>query len=208
MSPVRPLRVLLPVLPLALPWPALAAEDYSGAGIGLQAGAVLPSDEMFEIAPFAGVEVSVVLPYGGGRLRPLASLSGSWLATEGPDADPRIGEGSYTWTLDETFAMFGVGLMARPFPPSWSFQIDARVVPQVAWITTESGGVSIHDEFGITTQRYLAPGALASLGFALDTRWGEFTVAGGWMAMLLRGSLSGTSTMTGIVPTAGYRYWF
>jgi hypothetical protein len=211
MISTRSLVVLLPALLFATPAAALPPPEESGYGVGLQIGALFahPDFEPSELAtPYGGVEASFVLPQGGGRLRPLASLTWGQMGTEGKGSDARMPDGSYTWTLDESLTMLGVGLTARPLDQQWGFQIEGRVAPQLVWVSTKTGSAAGQGRFGESTSNYFTVGILAALGFALDTELGEFTLAGTGAAVPVRGDLSGKGTLIGLAPTLGYRYWF
>ncbi len=209
MTPRRSLRVLAPAALLALP--SAASAEVLGYGIGIQIGALFPP-ETFEptvlATPLAGVEASAVLSPGGGRLRPLVSLTRMQMSTKGEASDPHVLDGTYTWTLDERLTMLGLGITARPLDQEWRFQIEGRVAPQIVWASTETGCATGQGDFGGSTSGFLTVGLLAGLGFALDTELGEFTLAGSWTAVPVRGDLSGKGALTGLVPTLGYRYWF
>ncbi|MBN1334333.1 MAG: hypothetical protein JXB39_00070 [Deltaproteobacteria bacterium] len=205
----RTLRFLLPTLLFALP--SAASAQVPRYGLGVQIGALFhhPDLEPSALAtPFAGLEASLVLPQGGGRLRPLVSLTRAQMATDGEASDPRVFDGAYTWTLDEHMTLLGVGLTARPLDQKWNFQIEGRLAPQLVWTNTVTQSASSEGDFGSSTSRFFTVGLLAALGFALNTDLGEFTLTGSGTAVPVRGDLSGKGFLTGVAPTLGYRYWF
>lgn len=199
------MRLTCLLIGLLMAAPAQAADLKLGAGARL--GGVIPLGALGP-AVQPQVEFTGVLPVAQGRLRPVLTVGWSRLPAEGAGEDVRVGDGAYTWTLQQTALPVALGLTVRPLDPDTRVQPEITVAPQLVWLSTVSDGESGGAAFGVTRERYLTAGVGVSAGAAMEAGPGELVGVVAFTSTPLKGTLTGQGALNALAPSVGYRYWF
>ena len=159
-------------------------------GVGLNVGALIPVADLGP-GPLPRADLSLRLPVLDGRLAPVLSVGWSQLAATGAGEDERVGDGAYTWQLQQRMLPIGLGLTARFLDPQKWVQPELTLQGEAVRLATATDGASAGADFGITQETAWAPGVHVAAGVALKLGPGEGVGALCWTRAPLHGVLTG-----------------
>lgn len=179
------------VAPAAAPPPA--PRLFAGASVG----AALPLAD-FGPAVAPSVEAGAVLPVLGGRLLPFVGVAYLATAAEG------TGEG-YAWSLRMHLPSATAGLRVRVLPWTEAISPELSVGPTFAYALCVAGGERGGAAFPVTREGAFTVGISGAAGLAVRAGPGQFDARLGFTALPVSGVLTGSTIVSTLTPSAGYR---
>lgn len=180
------------------------ARDGIGVLVGLAVGPAVPVSGLgTHFVP--RLEAGIELPPLGRRLRLVTTAQASRPVQLGAGSATTTSDGTYTWTLRESYWMVGAGPVVALRPGAERFNVELAVVPQLLHLVSRVTGTGGEGEIGETVEKEWRLATRLGAGARYAVGPGELTGALEAELAGFSGRVPGDAPATLIVPRVGYR---
>ena len=183
-----------------------AADSDEGMGgmlIALKLGPAIPLSQL-GVGFIPRLEIGAQLPPMDGRLRMYLTAAWTKPVATATYADDRVPDGSWDYTLRQSYTMLGGGAAFAILDPSGGFVPELSVAPQVHLLRSRVDGFGGSSTIGITNEYYGQFGVRIAAGARIAAGPGEVTIHVDTSITGFEGRVTGEVGAGVLAPAVGY----